>query len=405
MSRKRNKPHKINTTPTQQKHRVDTPEKIKAEPTRSCCFSLEALAPLIIRSGRPFDGQSGVDVARVPPPSTVSGAVRTAWARQNNHPFEITLRERAVSGPLLLCGEKVLLPKPADALYFGRDSEATMVRMEPSSYSDGCGSDLPAGLLPLQLNGTQKGKSGTGPQWWALDEWIRFRSGTIPSHADLTKSGWTPPRGDRRTHVAIDNKRSAAESGRLFQTEGLDMGATLNAKGESQSEVRLLTRFSEPLSSTLLHLGGERRMAALHPEPENLWPQPPDRWLEAICQAGGVSLTLITGGLFNAGFRPGWLDKEGVGSPPQAPTLQLKLRAAATERWQPHSGWDLATQRPRPTRKLVPAGAVYWFALLKPESTTPEDLLPLWTGSLCDEEQDRNDGFGLALPAAWNFID
>ena len=68
-------------------------------------------------------------------------------------------------------------------------------------------------------------------------------------------------------------------------------------------------------------------------------------------------------------------------------------------RWQPHSGWDLATQQPRATRKLIPAGAVYWCEILA--GLTPAALEPLWLASLCDDPQDGRDGFGLALPAAW----
>ena len=80
--------------------------------------------------------------------------------------------------------------------------------------------------------------------------------------------------------------------------------------------------------------------------------------------------------------------------------VRLQLVAAAVERWQPHSGWDLLKKEPRQTRKLVSAGATYWFRLLEP--TTPEALAGLWLASLCDHEQDRRDGFGLALPAPWD---
>ena len=43
----------------------------------STIISLDPLAPLIIRSGRPYDGQAGVDPARFPPPSTTAGCLRS----------------------------------------------------------------------------------------------------------------------------------------------------------------------------------------------------------------------------------------------------------------------------------------------------------------------------------------
>jgi CRISPR-associated protein Cmr3 len=112
-----------------------------------------------------------------------------------------------------------------------------------------------------------------------------------------------------------------------------------------------------------------------------------------------LTLTLLTPAIFAAGYRPDWLDEDLQGEPPGVAGLRLQLVAAALERWQPHSGWDLAEQAPRATRKLVGAGATYWFRLLD----EPDDgaLASLWLASLCDDEQDRRDGYGLALPAPW----
>ena len=152
-----------------------------------------------------------------------------------------------------------------------------------------------------------------------------------------------------------------------------------------------------------MHLGGERRLAALQPEPEHVWPSPPPDWLERIARAGGLSLTLLTPAIFSAGYRPGWLDGDLIGSPPAAPGLRLQLRAAAVERWQPHSGWDLARWRPRPSRKLVGAGATYWFRIL--DGIDSGTMAALWLASVSDCEQDRRDGFGLALPSPWEPVE
>jgi len=57
-----------------------------------------------------------------------------------------------------------------------------------------------------------------------------------------------------------------------------------------------------------------------------------------------MTLTLVTPALFEQGYRPGWLVETNdgfIGNPPAMPRLKMKLRAAATERWEPQSGWDL----------------------------------------------------------------
>ena len=368
----------------------------RSVPSRSApntVVSLDPLAPIIVRSGRPLDGRSDADPARFPPPSTLAGCLRTAWARANNKPFGPELARLAVAGPLLLTrASQVLVPKPADALYFGHGGSARCVRAEPLAFDEGCGADLPDGLLPVQLTEQVEGKPGDGPAWWSWSDLLEFRGGRPVPHGRLCENGWTPPSGDRRTHVAIDPSTGAADAGRLYQTEGLDFDAP-------DGGLRLLERCAEQLAKAVLHLGGKRRLAALQPEAEKTWPTPPDGRMDRIARAGGLSLTLLTPGIFSSGYRPGWLDADLRGCPPTAPQLRLELCAVAVDRWQPHSGWDLARRRPRPSRKLASAGTTYWFRILG--NVDADGLKALWLSNVSDLEQDRCDGFGLALPAPW----
>ncbi len=397
------------TNTTQPKVAAQSVRVQREEPkptTTSSVVSLEPLAPLIVRSGRPFDDQTGADPARFPPPSTLAGCLRTASARAEGREFSDELGKLTVHAPLLMrinakgvcCW---LAPKPADAQYFGHGAEAKCLRLEPSDFENGCDADLPEGLRPLRLAESIQGKASTGPAWWNLKDLLAFRLGETLNHKKLSNRGWSPPKGERRTHVAINSATLAAATAQLFQTEGLDLEAdNPRLKKSTPPRLRLLARCAAPLAAGVVHLGGERRLARLHPEPESAWPQPPEQWFENIHKVGGLTLTLLTPGVFEAGYRPGWLDASLSGEPPMGCGVRLQLVAAAVERWQPHSGWDLLKKEPRQTRKLVSAGATYWFRLLEP--TTPEALAGLWLASLCDHEQDRRDGFGLALPAPWD---
>ncbi len=359
---------------------------------------LDPLAPVIARSGRPFDDQAGADPARLPPPSTIAGCLRTTWARAAGLPFGKDLLKTATAGPLLLRQDRILVPKPADALYLAENGKPVCVRAQPGSYEPGCGSDLPGGLMPVVLTRQVRGKPAAGPAWWSIDDWQDFRRGQEADLERLKQNGWSPGSGDRRIHVAID-ARGAAADGQLFQTEGLDLADGLDREGRTRDGLRILARCAEPMTPCLVHLGGERRMAALEPEPETRWPEPPEGWFDAIRRAGGLSLTLVTPGLFARGFLPGWLDADLNGAPAWLPGLRLRLRAVAVDRWQAQSGWDLAAKKAKPTRKTAPAGSVYWLDILHCED--PQVLDDLWLTSLCDNEQDRKDGFGLALPAPW----
>lgn len=361
--------------------------------------ALEPLAPLIIRSGRPFDGPAGPDAPRFPPPSTLAGCLRTAWARATRQPLGEHLRVLAVDGPLLIDrNNQVLVPKPADAHYFGTGESARCVRALPGAFDDGCGADLPYALSPVRLVEDVAEKSSLGPSWWDLKDFLAFRRGDDVPVRQLRKNGWSPSEPDRRTHVAINRQRGAAEEGKLFQTEGLVLDGSRSVEDAAKGGLRLLAKVGERLGPALVHLGGERRLASLEPL-STAWPSPPNGWLRDIVGSGGLCLTLLTPGVFLAGYLPGWLNAELTGSPPTAPDLRLQLCAVATERWQAHSGWDLAARQPRPTRKLVPAGATFWFRIL--EGASEETVRALWLANVSDAEQDRLDGFGLALPVPW----
>jgi CRISPR-associated protein Cmr3 len=75
--------------------------------------------------------------------------------------------------------------------------------------------------------------------------------------------------------------------------------------------------------------------------------------------------------------------------------LRLGLVAASLPWWQNISGWDLRHRRPKDTRRAVPAGATYWFEVIEGDASA------LWLQPLSDAEQDRRDGFGLALVRPW----
>ena len=395
-----------------------------ARPRKGRVVSLDPLAPIIVRSGRPMNAHTDADPAQFPPPSTIAGCLRTAWARATDGPFGPELAQLTVGGPLLVRDDgRILAPKPADAQYFGRSAgkgaSSRCLRAAPRPFGACCGADLPEGLLPVQLTEEVTGKPGDGPAWWSWHDLLDFRDGVDVPFDRLWRNGWSPLGGDRRTHVSIDPSSGSAKVGALYETEGLDLGESPvafhtraagraaatspadpnDADNPSSGGLRVLVRFAEALAPTLVHLGGKRRLAALEPEPDDRWPAPPDGWLERLCHAGGLCLTLLTPGVFSAGYRPGWLDATLTGSPPEAPGLTLRLRAAAVARWQPHSGWDLARRRPRPSRKLAPAGTTYWFEVLG--ACDANAAAALWLASVCDEPQDRRDGFGLAMPGAW----
>jgi CRISPR-associated protein Cmr3 len=370
-------------------------------------YLIETLAPLVFRSGKPFGSQTGADGATFPPPSSLAGLLRTLHADQNRIAFSDELKDIAVAGPLLAWRTLVnvltpLLPKPADAVYLlGNDGKARVLRLAPAPLPDGCGCDLPDALLPVGMAERLDGKPIPGPQYWpmaALESWCR---GVCPEFSDLERDGLDVLPVEERTHVALDDRTLASDAGRLFQTAGIDLAPRWRSGHWSRRELVFLASSGTELDPTLATFGGERRLSRLLPADASAWPRSAPELEGDIRSVGGLRLTLATPAIFSGGYLPGWLDSNSfTGSPPGAPALSLRLRAAAVERWLPVSGWDLKERKARAMRKAVASGAVYWFEL---QGEAPDGFLDsLWLQPISDHPQDRLDGFGLALPAAWN---
>ena len=365
---------------------------------------IEPQAPLVFRSGRPF-GAGSRDGAHFPWPSSVAGLLRTQvmddrdWRPSLSAEHRDELNALGAHGPILAqrVGDRItpMLPRPADAILLASDDGGTAYhRLAPGTLPAGCGCDLPPGLRPLLLAEAPKGKPQPGPAFWPLAKLLAWRRGEAirPFAAD-------EPAGEARSHVALDRATLAADPGRLFQTEGLDFSRRRNDSGRAfaATDWVLLCRFASPLAPRMVTFGGEGRLSWLSPAPPATLDAPPEH-LATVAASRHLTLTLVTPALFADGWRPAWLD--GAGEVPGIAGLRLRLRAAAVERWQGISGWDLAEWRPKAARKTVAAGATYWFDVVgEPPAGWASRL---WLAPISDQPQDRRDGFGLVVPGLWN---
>lgn len=376
-------------------------------------YLIEPLGPLVFRSGKPFGSQSTADGANFPLPSSMAGMLRTVTADQKNQAFNDSLKQQSVYGPLLVRYQNdktldVLVPKPADAVYFKNSADTIeLVRLNPLVFAEGCESDLPNGLLPVQMEQKIKGKPATGAQYWSLKDLIEWQHKKL----DFTKvetNGLSALPTEQRTHVALNDTTLASDDGRLFQTAGLDFQSSLLNKDASknalpQQRLGFIAQTNAALKEDLVTLGGERRLSRLI-KLDNKYALPTNQKLaQEVNAKKGLKLTLLTPAIFAKGYLPQWLDSKTLrGICPLIPNVTLTLRAVAIDRWLPVSGWDLAQYKPKAMRKAVAAGAVYWFAV---EGDIPKNLHELLCFKpLSDDTQDQKDGFGLMLPAAWQAV-
>jgi CRISPR-associated protein Cmr3 len=368
---------------------------------------LEPQTPLVFRGGKPF-GAGTREAVHFPWPSSLAGALRTAWMRQSGCAPSQTLSS-PVRGPFLLRAAsattpwEVFVPAPADALRLRgeNDPKPRLVRLRPRAFAPGSGADLPAGLAPVMPpDDAPLGKPQGMPAFWPLSMLLDWDAGT-DIDIDTLAAELQGPMIDVRTHVGIDRASGAAEDGRLFQTQSMDFAPQRARAGAYTTERwALAVRTPLALDPQMLTLGGERGLAWLQ-QPATDPLAPASAVMSRLSRSRHVALTLLSPAPLQQGLFPDWLGADRCGQHPEVEGLHLRLIAVANKRWEAVSGWDLERQQPRPMRKTVPMGTTYWFEVLE-TPTAPDWAQRLWLASICDRPDDRRDGWGMALPRPAN---
>lgn len=379
--------------------------------------------PLVARDGRPFGAGQGNRMRGLPwpLPSVVAGSFRTALVKAGSGDFSGDIPQRlmqiAVAGVFPVHGGELYLPSPNDAVAEPNENGKGIKflhRVVPQPITGGC--DLPEdSLRPVMLSESQASedfKPAEVPAWWPVEKYAEWLLG---NDVCFDSSFLRSPLQETRDHVCLDAERGAAAEGQIFATAGLNVTRLprFGVDGsrplhERFAEITLSGRITIPDSETALTigqqfgiwhpLGGERRM--VH------WQQAAVETTRWNCPAGirstlatttKVRMILATPAVFKDGWKPGWLT---TGLEGELSGVKLKLVGASNGRWKAVSGWSLAPPRgPKPIRRMVPAGSVYFFKVEKPGDAAP--LADLWLQSVSDDEQERRDGFGLAVWGVW----
>lgn len=376
--------------------------------------------PLIARDGRPFGERQGNRMRGLswPLPSVVAGSFRTALVKSNpawdftwKYFTETELKAVEVAGVLPVYNERLYYPAPLDCAYHKETHE--IFRAQPQKVDDGCGTDLPEQLQPVMLTHTQAEedfKAETPPAWWPYEKYVEWlTSPAIQHEPSWFEMGFLGSAKEvMRDHVKIDPNLGAAEESQIFSTANLHVSYLPRFRAEKSEKPRKFQdRFAEitlsarvtllsgsPFSLdrlTLWHpLGGERRLVHWQQCQQAVsgWTCPPEI-STALSDTKRVRLILATPAIFQDGWKPD-LTRE--------PFTGLTLVGACTGRWKAVSGWDLQKRGPKPIRRMVPAGSVYFFEC---QAGSAAKLANYWLQSVSDDPQDQRDGFGLALWGTW----
>jgi CRISPR-associated protein Cmr3 len=381
---------------------------------------IQSRDPLIFRDGKPFNATPGARAQTLPfpYPSTLVGGVRTRAGRDASGKFDSQkidyLLQRSIRGPLLVALDENgglvewFSPAPADSLIVEVDDKSQGQRywVRPVVLPTGAATNLEPGLL-VSVNPVVKQKPHTkAPRFWnweTMQSWLEYpaNDATPVNLSGIGVAGLTP---ESRVHVCIDVETGTASEGLLFQTSGLEFSAILQdreateyKKPKALSELRqyaLAVETDADLGPGVDFLGGERRLVHWIHSDETL-PACPGAIRKAIASQKHCRLLLATPAIFTQGYLPEWICQN-------TPGLKVAIVAAAVPRYQAVSGWDAKKRTQKASRRLAPAGSVYFLSLEGDTQAIERFIDDVWIKSVSDADQDRRDGFGLALLGAWD---
>jgi CRISPR-associated protein Cmr3 len=379
---------------------------------------IEPRDALIARDGRPFTAGEGAKSLPFPYPSTTTGGLRTRSGLDNDGVFSKPIeyvKSIEVRGPLLVQLDNMdtivewFMPAPSDAMLLEIEGDSTHIKLHRLSPQKGGLTNLPDGLHPVYLNATgdQSKPSNNAPRYW---RWHQFEKWLIDPDLLANREhepfclGHNGPVSESRIHVKVLYNSQAASESDLFQTSGLEFRHRVNKRRCEAERLALSVHTSEgTLPEGLAHLGGERRLICWREgkaERDLFKEECPQVVRKGIVATKECRVILLTPAYFNNGVMPTWLCDQTVHG------FKPTVKAIANHRYQVVSGWDFEHRRPKPTRRLIPAGSVLWFDLsAATQDKQIEDWINrIWMNCVSDDdeetknrEQHRKDGFGLSV--------
>lgn len=376
-------------------------------------YLIEPRDPVMFRDARPFGAGSDKTYSlEFAWPSTIAGFVRSRAGRDASGRFDMSpdeARALRVRGPWLVEVDAAgpvhpYVPAPRDVVWFQEDAAHaawTRRRLVPGAWGSGELSDLQGhGLAPIHFADEPTGNPGkpaAGPTFWRWDAMRAWLGAPTPvetfSPAERQALGVAGLPHERRTHVKIDERTGTADDGMLFSTDALRFawkdGAGLR-RFALACEADVGHRAGRMLEGTST-LGGERRTVYVRESGSALIPPP--TWSASDVRHQGCRVVLATPAILEGGSIP------GLGGADGGP----KVYAACVGRPLSVSGWDVSANSPKPSRRVVPAGSVFWLRWPEgtPDASVAEWMNAQWMRSIGGTEQDQRDGFGLMMTGRW----
>jgi len=357
-------------------------------------IKIDALDTLFFRDGKPFTmGTETWGKGIFPPyPSVVYGALRTLYfsydvdalkytsSFDESNPSDPT-KALTIKGFYIQRGYDLIFPLPMDCVKEKDIKEKNKLLL----------------LKPQSMQGTSNCKTA-----------MVFRTGEDKKIENI-EDGWTDSPtiseyladncnnmyctrlsdfvlSESKIGIGRDNKTRTAEDSMLYRI-GMkrlkDVSIVVDVEG-----------LNLPVKSGLMKLGGEGRPVSFTVVEEiEKMAVPPPKLMEKK-----IKIYLATPGIFNNGWLPGGIDENTLEG--SINNIRLRLVTAAIGRPLYIGGFDMK-KGPKPMKRAVPAGSVYYFELLG-DYDSKEVAKALHNKAISDNEAYRKQGFGIIYIGRWS---
>lgn len=329
---------------------------------------IEAFDTLFFRDGKPFDrGDTATGSVTFPPaPSVFHGALRTAYFAQQPAAFQA---DQARNGQIdrmtdslrltsvcLHDGHTALFPVPHDLVIEKKHRKDAYVSPHRLSLAARPAvSSLPSGLHTFRAN-SEETMVGAGAYRIKQADLLDYLNGEALDYARLTAlSNFYST--EQKVGIGRDPRSGSVREGQLYFVNFIR--PVNSARTTLRFELGYQARWEKPLEDKgYLRLGGEGKSAHYqHTDAASTMPP-------IMITGKTLKLYLATPAYFREGWLPQWIDRqtlEGNYELADGTNIRVRLCAAATDRPLHVGGFDQRRNRPKPMRRLVPAGSVYYL--------------------------------------------
>lgn len=368
---------------------------------------LEPLDTLFFRDSRPFDaGTDAFAESTLPSPLAIYGALGSYILEERGKSFAefyltgqddvlgkydptLNTGKLNIKGIFLSRGEELFFPAPAN-LFTGneRASRSTLLVQKPHS-SPWFYSDLPDSISPIAI------PSSKGEDVKQVNGFINFPTLIDFRGDNLHEKNSQMYQRDRlfsselRYGIGINETTLAVKEGYLYGASHLRFRQ--EKENLQKTGIAILVNDIPQITEGVVSLGGEKRRAKLSLGDDRRVNLPYDALVQQMQQSQRFFLYFLTPCILHNG----WTLKD------KGPLKGATLVAAAVNKPGYLSGWQRtshASGEPRPMRKSIPAGSVYFFKA--PSDWDYADTCNrIQNNSLSDEYQFA--GFGMAAMGVW----